>query len=122
MTKSRIKADFTPLLNQATLFGGDRSLLIPTWLPVISNRPPCYRITGRMAFKILISKENISNKLAEKGSKSFFFPVPSLFRADNREKPPFFEISPKSFDIRPRVWRSEESRDLTPQLRGDCRR
>ena len=42
------KADFTVPLNQATLFGGDRSLLIPTRLPVISN------------------------KLAKNGPKSFF--------------------------------------------------
>jgi hypothetical protein len=69
------KADFTLWLNQATLFGERRSLLVPTRLPVTSNRPPCYRITGRMTFKALIEKENISNKLAKKGPKSFFLPV-----------------------------------------------
>jgi len=87
--KNRIKADFTLLLNQASLIREGRSLLSPTRLPVISNRSPCYRITGRTAFKPLTEKENISNKSAEKPPKSFFLPVPSLFRADNREKPPF---------------------------------
>jgi len=51
-----------------------------------------------MVFKSLSRKENISNKSAKNGLKSFFFPVPSLFRADNREKPPFFEAPPKLFD------------------------
>ena len=67
-----IKADFTLLLNQATLFGGGSSLLIPTRLPVISNRSPCYRITGRMSFKLLIIMENISNKLAKNAPKNFY--------------------------------------------------
>jgi hypothetical protein len=84
LMKSRIiKADFAQLLNQAALIRGSRSLLIPTRLPVISNRSPCYRITGRTAFKPLMKKENISNKLAKTGPKSFFLPVPSLFQTDN---------------------------------------
>ena len=73
--KNRIKADFTLLLNQATLFREGRSLLIPTRLPVTSNSSPCYRITGRMAFKPLTEKENISNKSAKNGPKSLFLPV-----------------------------------------------
>jgi len=70
--KSRIKTDFTLPLNQATLIRAWRSLLIPTRLPVISNRSPCYRITGRMSFKLLIIMENISNKLAKNAPKNFY--------------------------------------------------
>ena len=87
MMKTRIKADSTLPLNQATLIREGRSLLIPTRLPVNSNRPPCYvqqlslllnnRENGIQAYD---QKGEYLQQIGQKRPEKFFppcsFPVP----------------------------------------------
>ena len=61
-------------------------------LPVISNMPPCsavsppcYGLSGRIGYILLILGYNISNKWTRTGRKRKFLPVPSLLLPDNRE-------------------------------------
>jgi hypothetical protein len=86
MMKSRIiKADFGLLLNRASLLCGEPFPVIAAALPCSAFSLPCYRITAKTMYKLLIGKDNKYNKLPDNREEKFSFPVLSLFRLDNSE-------------------------------------
>jgi hypothetical protein len=80
-----IKADFALLLNQASLLFGEPFPVIAAALPCSAFSLPCYGITAKSAYKLLIGKDNKSNKLPQNREEKISFPVLSLFRPINRE-------------------------------------
>ena len=87
-----IKAGFALLLNQASLLSGGSFPVIAAAFPCSAfSFPcsafslPCYRITAKIVLKVLIKKDNKSNKLPQNREEKFSFPVLSLLWAINRE-------------------------------------
>src|SRR5947207_3092489 len=80
-----IKADSRLLLNQASLLSGGSFPVTAAAFPCSAFSLPCYRITAKIPYKLLISKDNKSNKLAQNREEKISFPVLSLFLPINRE-------------------------------------
>ncbi|MEO6217357.1 MAG: hypothetical protein ABIO86_15110 [Sphingomonas sp.] len=95
-----IKADFWLLLNQASLLsGGSFPVTAAAFpcsaflFPCSAFSVPCYRITAKTLFKLLIEKDNKSNKSPQNREEKFSFPVLSLFRPINRERRPHPQLA-----------------------------
>ncbi|MEO7691399.1 MAG: hypothetical protein ABIS51_19100 [Sphingomonas sp.] len=80
-----IKADFALLLNQASLLFAPPFPVIAAAFPCSALSLPCYRITAKTLYKLLIVKDNKSNKSPENREEKISFPVLSLFLPINRE-------------------------------------